>query len=108
MATATADAPLEMMVGNRSDVPIIASDIVYEGSMVGDNGSGYGRPLVAGDPFRGHAYEQCANSAGSAGDKNIRVTGSGKDAQILIEEFRMRISRTLTPESLKILDQGRD
>jgi hypothetical protein len=83
------------MVGNRSDVPIIASDIVYEGSMVGDNESGYGRPLVAGDIFRGHCYERCDNASGSAGAKYIRV---------LRGTYRL----VVTIASVAITDVGKD
>lgn len=60
-----------------NDVPCIASDIVYEGSAVGDNASGYGRPLEGGDPFLGFSVAKTDNSAGSAGDKNIRVKQRG-------------------------------
>lgn len=60
-----------------NDVPCVASDIVYEGAAVGDNASGYGRPLVAGDPFMGFAAAKVDNSTGAAGDKNIRVRQRG-------------------------------
>lgn len=59
------------------DLPVIASDIIYEGSAVGDNGSGYFRPLVAADPFAGFALANVDNSSGSAGDKNVHVRGRG-------------------------------
>jgi hypothetical protein len=62
-------------LGNLNSIPIIANDIVYEGSLVGDNGAGYGRPLVAGDRFVGHAKCKCDNTDGSAGDKNIQLIG---------------------------------
>ena len=73
MSTATVDSALSVMVGERSDVPAVAADIIYEGSAVGDDGAGYGRPLTAGDVFRGHAYEKCDNASGAAGAKNVRV-----------------------------------
>jgi hypothetical protein len=60
-----------------NDVPAVATDIVYEGSAVGDNASGYGRPLVAADPFMGFACADVDNSAGAAGDKKIRVRQKG-------------------------------
>lgn len=58
-------------------LPIIAADTVYRGSAVGDNGSGYGRPLVSGDPFRGFAEAQCANESGAAGALNIFLRQQG-------------------------------
>lgn len=61
-----------------NDYPVIATDIIYEGSAVGDNASGYARPLVAGDPFRGFADERADNSTGSAGDINVRVRVKGR------------------------------
>ena len=76
MATSAADSPLTFGLGNLNSIPIIASDIVYEGSLVGDNGAGYGRPLVAGDRFVGHAKTKCDNSASAtAGAKDIQLIG---------------------------------
>lgn len=56
-----------------NDLPVIASDIIYKGSLVGDNASGYARPLVAGDPLLGIAEETVDNSAGGAGAKTVKV-----------------------------------
>ena len=79
MATATADNPMSHAIGEHSSVPVIANDIVYEGSAVGDNAAGYGRPLVAGDKFLGHATRNVNNTAGAAGDLNIEtLTGRYK------------------------------
>ncbi len=60
-----------------NDIPMIASDIIYKGAAVGDNGSGYARPLVAGDPFLGFAESLVDNSAGSAGDKSVSLVPRG-------------------------------
>lgn len=60
-----------------NDLPVVASDIIYEGSAVGDNGSGLARPLVSADPFLGFAMTQCDNSAGAASAKNVRVRQRG-------------------------------
>src|SRR3989304_3814229 len=80
MATLAVDAPMTKVEGFLGSVPIIANDIVYEGAMVGDNGSGYGRPLVAGDKFLGHSISKVDNTAtgltgaaGAAGDLNISL-----------------------------------
>lgn len=78
MATLAADKPRVYELGELNDLPVIASDIVYEGSAVGDNGAGYNRPLVAGDPFRGVAQKKVDNSSGAAGDKNVNVIKSGE------------------------------
>lgn len=62
-----------------NDIPIIATDIVYEGAAVGESSSaGTGRPLVAGDVFLGFALAKADNAAGAASDINIRVTEKGR------------------------------
>lgn len=78
MATLAADKPRDYYEGEYHDFPVIASDIIYQGAAVGDNASGYARPLVAGDPFRGFAQEKVDNSAGSAGAKYVRVKKMGE------------------------------
>lgn len=78
MTTLAADKPRVYELGELNDLPVIASDIIYEGSSVGDNGAGYNRPLVAGDPFRGFAQKKVDNSSGAAGDKNVNVIKSGE------------------------------
>jgi hypothetical protein len=73
MTTLAKDRPVIHVVGERA-IGIIASDIVFEGAMVGDNGSGYGRPLVAADKFLGHAVSKVDNSlVATAGAKNIQL-----------------------------------
>ncbi len=78
MATLSADTPRDFQVGDLEDYPVIAADIIYEGAAVGENGSGYSRPLAAGDAFQGFAQRKVDNSAGSAGDKNVTVLTRGR------------------------------
>lgn len=73
MTTLAANSPMTKVKGDNNSIPIIADDIVYEGAMAGDNASGYGRPLVAGDNFVGHSIDKVDNTGGSAGDKNIQL-----------------------------------
>jgi len=77
MTTLAVDSPRVYELGNINELPVIATDIIYEGAAVGDNGSGYARPLVAGDPFRGFAESQADNSTGSAGSVKVRVKAAG-------------------------------
>jgi len=77
MTTLAADLARSFQIGDREDYPVIASDIIYEGAAVGENASGYSRPLVAGDPFQGFAVEKADNSAGAAGAVNVRVRTRG-------------------------------
>ncbi len=60
-----------------SEFPVIATDIIYEGAAVGENGAGYARPLVAGDPFLGFASATSDNSTGAAGAKTVEVKAAG-------------------------------
>ena len=73
MTTLAVDSPQILVGGDMGSVPIIASDIVFEGSMVGDNGAGYGRPLVAGDKFLGHSIARVTNATAVAGAFDIRL-----------------------------------
>lgn len=54
-----------------------ASDIIYEGSAVGLNTSGYAKPAAIADMFAGFAAVQCDNSAGAAAAKKVKVRTQG-------------------------------
>lgn len=56
-----------------NEYPIIADDIIYKGSLVGDNGSGLARPLVAQDVLLGLCERQCDNTGGAASALNVMV-----------------------------------
>ena len=73
MTTLAVDSPLTVVTGDFNSIGSVAADIVFEGAMVGENASGYGRPLVAGDLFVGHSLVQVDNSDGAAGEKEIRL-----------------------------------
>lgn len=73
MTTLAVDSPLTVVTGDYNSIGIIADDIVFEGALVGENASGYGRPLVAGDLFVGHSLLKVVNTGGSAGAKEIRL-----------------------------------
>lgn len=77
MATLSVNTPRSFELGDQSDYPVIAADIIYEGAAVGENGAGYARPLTAGDLFLGFARGKADNSAGSAGDINVNVWRRG-------------------------------
>jgi len=81
MATLAANKKIDYELGEDpllNDIPVVATDIVYEGAAVGESAStGTGRPLVSGDTFLGMAVAKCDNSTGAAGDKNIRVRQRG-------------------------------
>ncbi len=78
MTTLATDLPRDYYEGNFHEFPVVATDIIYKGAAVGDNASGYARPLVAGDPFRGFADYKVDNATGAAGDKRVRCRTSGK------------------------------
>lgn len=78
MTTLSINKPRDFVLGELQDLPVVASDIIYEGAAVGENGSGYFRPLVAADVFAGFAERQADNSAGAAGAINVRVKPRGR------------------------------
>lgn len=79
MTTLAKNTPRAYEGGNRNDIPVIASDIIYEGGAAGVvAASGHARPLVGGDEFGGFAEAKADNSAGSAAAINVRVIGSGE------------------------------
>lgn len=77
MAQLTANATRDYQLGDMEDLPVDASTTIYSGSAVGLN-SGNARQLQAADPFGGFAVEKADNSAGAAGDINVRVKARGK------------------------------
>lgn len=78
MTTLAANSPRDYALGDIQAYPVIATDIIYEGAAVGDNASGYARPLVSGDNFLGFAERKIDNSAGAAGDLYVRVIRKGQ------------------------------
>lgn len=75
----SADTPRKYELGNINTLPVKASTKIYEGAAVGDDGAGYMRGLVAGDPFRGFAQRQADNSASATdGAINVNVITEGK------------------------------
>lgn len=78
MTTLAADRLRDYQLGEIEEYPVIAADIIYLGAAVGENASGYSRPLAAGDVFQGFALERVDNAAGSAGDKRIKVRTRGR------------------------------
>ena len=78
MATLTQDEPRDYQTSDIESYPVIASDVIYEGAAVGENGSGYARPLQGGDPFLGFAVRVADNSSGAAGDVRVEVRTRGR------------------------------
>lgn len=78
MTTLATDTPRDYELGYVNEYGVIANDIIYEGAAVGENGSGYARPLQAGDKFLGFAEQNVDNSTGAAGDQRMRVKDIGK------------------------------
>lgn len=63
----------------ENQLPVIASDIIYEGAAVGSvAATGHGRPLVGGDKFEGFANAKADNSAGAAAAINVDLRTKGK------------------------------
>lgn len=74
----TANTPRTHQIGEHEDYPVAATSRVFEGSAVGENGSGYARALVAADKFLGFAMAEANNAAGAAGDLNVKTRTKGR------------------------------
>lgn len=78
MTTASTNIARTMELGEVAEYPVIASDIIYEGSAVGlVAASGHARPLTSADTFVGFAEAKVDNSAGSAAALNVRTRKKG-------------------------------
>ncbi len=76
--TLAANLPRAFELGERNHLPVIASDIIYEGAAVGlVAATGHARPLTAVDRFAGFAIAQADNSAGAAAAINVEVGECG-------------------------------
>lgn len=79
MTTLAADKVLPYEIGEHNDLPVIASDIIYQGAAVGVvAASGHARPLSGGDRFGGFAVYKADNAAGAAAAINVRVATVGQ------------------------------
>lgn len=79
MTTLAANSPRAYEGGSRNELPVIGSDIIFEGAAVGlVDASGLARPLVGGDRFAGFAEAKADNAAGAASAINVRTVESGK------------------------------
>jgi len=79
MTTLAANKPRAFELGRGNTLPVIASDIIYEGAAVGAvDASGHCRPLNAADRFVGFAERKADNSAGAAAAINVDLIESGQ------------------------------
>jgi hypothetical protein len=86
MATLSASSPRVFETGHDdyvNDLPVIASDIIYDGSAVGElNDTGTFQPLASGDKFAGFAWSNPGglvdNSAGAASALRVQVKQRGR------------------------------
>ena len=78
MTTLAKDSYRIKVIGDVNEIPVIAADIIYEGSAVGVvKASGHARPLTSADKFAGFAEAKADNSVGSAADINVRMAARG-------------------------------
>lgn len=79
MTTLAANSPRAFEIGRTNSMPVIASDIIYEGAAVGMVvGTGHARPLASGDRFVGFAERKADNSAGAAAAINVDLINAGQ------------------------------
>lgn len=79
MTTLAANKQRPYELGDYNDIPVVASDIIYEGAAVGVvAASGHARPLTTADRFVGFAIAKADNSAGAAAAVNVTVQMRGE------------------------------
>ena len=78
MTTLSVNNPRVMEIGDISEYPMVATDIIYEGAAVGlVTATGHARPLTSADRFVGFAEFKVDNSTGAAAAMNVRVWKRG-------------------------------
>lgn len=79
MTTLAANTQRSFELGDLNDLPVIASDIIYEGAAVGIvKSTGHARPLTSTDNFAGFAVAKADNSAGAAAAIYVNVILRGE------------------------------
>lgn len=79
MTTLAANKPRAFESGRANTLPVIASDIIYEGAAVGMVvGTGHCQPLAAGNVFVGFAERKADNASGAAAAINVDLIKSGQ------------------------------
>ncbi len=63
---------------NLNSVPLGSGEKIYQGSLIGLNSDGYGRPLEAEDVAMGFAEDNLDNTDGTDGEKVLNVKAKGK------------------------------
>lgn len=79
MTTLAVNSPRTWSLGDISDYPVIANDIIYDGAAVGlVDGTGHARPLTTADRFCGFAIEKADNTGGSAAAITVKTRIKGQ------------------------------
>lgn len=79
------NTPVKEVLGDFTDYPLYQAIHAYEGSMIFIQADGYATTAAGGLAFLGHADAECDNSAGSSGDKSVRVRRG---------EYRLQVTLT--------------
>lgn len=74
----TANQPRVHVIGDKTELPVAASLRIFQGAAVGENGTGYARPLNAGDAFCGFAEAEADNRDGANGEIDVQLKRSGR------------------------------
>ena len=72
------NTPRPEILGYLTHLPCAAAILIYEGAAVGEDGSGYARPLQGGDVFLGFAEEKADNSDGDNGALRALLRRKGR------------------------------
>lgn len=64
-------------MADLASFPVAAGAMIYQGAALGEDGSGYARPLVAGDAFLGFSNDEVDNTGGADGDREVTARTQG-------------------------------
>lgn len=106
MAQLTANIANQFETVEIQNLPVAAGVVIYSGSAVGDNGSGYMQQLVAGNNFRGFAIGQVNNVANTS-LPSIGVPATSGAAGALTVAVRTIGYIYITVASAAVTDVGR-
>lgn len=70
----TVDTPVVQVLGNKEQYPVLADEVIFEGSMVSASTTGYAKNLAGGETFLGHSLLKKQDATGKVdGDESVQV-----------------------------------
>ncbi len=103
MTVLAADRQTQSRHAGLQKYPVVATDIIYKGAIVAVNDAGFAKPAAdaANERVVGIADETVDNSAGAAGDLDIRVA-SGRAYRLVATA----ITQAMVGDPMYVVDDG--